>query len=147
MVISLLSVLASIIVAAGVCYYQIQKNRQLALLNETIKRMETMALIAINSLKDPQSSYEVYFLHRQIAKASLVEFLDTRHCCHWHLGLAHDSQEKEGILKQYEKWVEYCELCTSIESRHEDGRQQSSEIATNIYVQLAQIIQKLIVTK
>lgn len=159
--------LLSVIVASGICYYQIKKNRQLALLNETIKRMETMALIAADSLQNPHLSYEVYFLHRQIAKASLEEFLGidnhAKRCvaeispklqshvvsklsmrC---IRFVHNHQEKMNILDDYKQWVEYCELHSNIESRHDYNQQQSSQVQGDIYIKLADIIQKLIAIK
>lgn len=146
----------SIAVAFGVCYYQIRKNRQLALLNEMIKRMEIMSSIAIESLKGAQVSYETYFLHQQIVKASLIEFLNVsdekkeegwiwkrlRKCYIRQYGL------KQKILKEYKDWVEYCELNTRIESRHPScSEQQHSAIPKEICIKLSNIVKQLLLIK
>lgn len=146
----------SIAVAFGLCYYQIRKNRQLTLLNETIKRMEIMSSIAIESLKDSQISYETYFLHQQIVEASLIEFLDAsarneegwRVWCKLRKYYIHQYDLKLNILNDYKRWVEYCELNTRIESRRQSfSRQQRSVISKEICIQLSDIIKRLLLIK
>lgn len=129
----------SIFAAYVFFHYQLIKSKQLACLNEIIRRTELINSLAIKSF-DPfcGNLYAEFSFHRSILKRNIERFFECHTWRHW---LDRKTGYKD-VLVRYDDWLEYIEFNTNIETS-DDRSVSQKEAVKNIYIKSGELISKL----